>query len=128
MRNRRGSAAGMPESGVTAGRGRECAVDVGAQEVAAKSPVEEAQEVAAGGSVDVGAQKVAAKSPVRKNRLGGCGGGAGGRPKSPVRKNPNANNHTPLLSSQIIIFGNCECTLLPLIEKENYKKEIAMNF
>ena len=44
----------MPESGVTAGRGRERAVDVGAQEVAAKSPVEEAQEVAAGGSVDVG--------------------------------------------------------------------------
>jgi len=96
MRNRRGGAAGTPESGVTAGRGRERAVDVGAQEVAAE------------GSVDVGAQKVAAKSPVRKN--------------------PNANNHTPLLSSQIIIFGNCECTLLPLIEKENYKKEIAMNF
>jgi len=88
MRNRRGSAAGMPESGVMAGRGRECAVDVGAQEVAAKSPVEEAQEVAAGGSVDVGAQKVAAKSPVRKNRLGGCGGGAGGRPQIAGEEEP----------------------------------------
>ena len=63
MRNRRGGAAGTPESGVTAGRGRERAVDVGAQEVAAKSSV-------------------------RKNRLGGCGGGAGGRPQIAGEEEP----------------------------------------